>query len=171
MGGSCMEWLNRINDEKRIRQVANKMIAQAIEIHDIKHILESLGSDFVFSESFQFLVDFQTLLESFQEHDYSTTKECVLRILQSKRSPTILRLSLVAEFLPKLLDEQNEGILFNSEEIYEVMNLIEEVYLYYEIHPEELPTKYRSNMDTIQKSRYQLVQNLYQVFVEQDFIV
>lgn len=61
--GAAMSWLQRINDDVRIRQVISKMISSVDSLDDIERILQSLGSDFVFSDNLKFLVDFQKLLE------------------------------------------------------------------------------------------------------------
>ena len=67
----------------------------------------------------------------------NATKGFVLQTLQNKNSPSKLRIAVINEFVPKLLNRQYRDVLFTSEELYTLMGEIEDISLFYEQHPTE----------------------------------
>lgn len=58
----------------------------------------------------------------------------MFQILQHQTSPLTLRVSLIAEFVPKILEKNAGKMLFDTEEVFMIMNEIEDICLQFEIH-------------------------------------
>merc|ERR1712137_945547 len=125
-----------------------------------------LGSDVSFSKSLSFLVTLQQVLEFAKANDMNQAKRAILSLLRDHSAPLNLRLTLVSEFVPRLLSKEGEQrvVFDNSVQVYDLLHEIEDLYIYLELHPNELTD---SLQQSVELTRFQLAQSLSHSFVEE----